>query len=114
MLQEFDDNHDLNGGDVDSFGCAKYGRLGGPDFARVANLCPVKVWEMRAALDSWPRKWGGFVDCILQIREEASKPKPPGAAPKKSERYPWENDPDEIKRWAQEVADGKRSIDDVG
>jgi len=75
-LDEIDDQRDLAGDEVDQLGCEKYGRLGGPEFARIASLCPIKAWEMKAAINGWPRKWGGFADCITQIREEASKPAP--------------------------------------
>ena len=105
------DDKDLAAHQVEQLGTPRFGPLGGRDAPAVVNLCPIKGWEYRAATRRKIRYWGGFVTVMREIREEASKPKPPPAGEKPPDkRLPWENDDDDFAEWADRVSRGEEAI----
>lgn len=81
-LSSLDGETELTAEQVEQHGFSKYGSVGA-NIGRVAVLAPFRVWEVKAALDGWAKKWGGFCDSIEQIREDNGKDKPKAKDEKK-------------------------------
>ena len=85
-LDDLPESYNLDGNAVQQYGTTKYGILGGPSMGSIRNLLPIKAWEMRSALDGWPKRWPGFAECIVELRKKASE-NLPGAVDSDRERF---------------------------
>jgi hypothetical protein len=72
------ENDKIEFGDLEPLLFKKFGSLGGAGkhIAAVRNLSPYRRWEIEEALRGWPKRWGGFVDFVMELREEDEKDRP--------------------------------------
>lgn len=66
-----------------------YSRVNATTVAALRNLAPFRRWEIDAALDGWPKKWGGLVDFLTELRSESDNSRPKARNLQDSQEPQW-------------------------